>query len=467
MTVIIDNGKIQEITASSIQVGRDAQIIDAAGKYIVPGFLDMHAHVMEPDDNASNTFKLLLANGVIGVREMGGSEKVIKQARKLNADSAAGLVDAPEILMVHGGFFFMPPTAGDLGHWIKDMVHNGGFGSPFTSAAGVRFVDNKKAQGADFIKIAFGTREFVLAVLEEAQKQGLTVAGHLPPAISALEASNAGWHAMEHLGAGIGILIDCSTDETNVRESILTKGGKMSPLSILLPSKRARFIANPMRSKIETDTLFYQAILDTYSEDKCKALARAFVENDTWQVVTLIRIRTQDFSDSREYRTDPNLIYVPEDIRLLWEQMAQEWERTVSASDAETIRQFYALQKKVVKVLKEENVKMLAGSDFGLPGIWLVPGFSLHQEFRELASCGLSPLEVLQMTTLNGAEFLGRQATMGTVDEGKNADLVLLDANPIEDVANLDKISGVFLKGRYFSKDALEKMKREVSVAYK
>ena len=97
---------------------------------------------------------------------------------------------------------------------------------------------------------------------------------------------------------------------------------------------------------------------------------------------------------------------------------------------------------------------------------WVIPGVSLHQEFRHLAASGLSPLEILQMTTLNGAEFLRRQATMGTVDEGKNADLVLLDANPILDVANLDRISAVFLKGRYFSKQALDKMKNDVAAAY-
>ena len=104
----------------------------------------------------------------------------------------------------------------------------------------------------------------------------------------------------------------------------------------------------------------------------------------------------------------------------------------------------------LVKLLKEKGVKMLAGSD--MTGIYCIPGFSLHQEFRELAKAGLSPLEILQMTTLNGAEFLNREATMGSVEEGKKADLVLLDANPIESVENLEKIHAVFLKGRYFPK---------------
>ncbi len=91
----------------------------------------------------------------------------------------------------------------------------------------------------------------------------------------------------------------------------------------------------------------------------------------------------------------------------------------------------------------------------------------MHQEFRELAKAGLTPLEVLQTATLNGAEFLNRSATMGSVEEGKVADLVLLDANPLERVENLAAISGVMLRGRYLDKSALDRMKDEVEAAYR
>jgi imidazolonepropionase-like amidohydrolase len=106
---------------------------------------------------------------------------------------------------------------------------------------------------------------------------------------------------------------------------------------------------------------------------------------------------------------------------------------------------------------------MLAGSDLGG---WLIHGFSLHQEFHEPVAAGLSPLEILQMTTLNAAEFLGRQSTLGAVEEGKSANLVVLNANPLETVSNLDRISAVLLKGRYFSESALEQLKREAAAGY-
>ena len=139
-------------------------------------------------------------------------------------------------------------------------------------------------------------------------------------------------------------------------------------------------------------------------------------------------------------------------------------ERTPEASKA-TYRQLYDYDLRMMAQFRQAGVKIVAGSDLG--GGLIVAGFGLHQEFRELAKAGLSPLEVLQATTLNGAEFLRRQAAMGTVDVGKNADLVLLDDNPIASVENLDKIWGVVLKGRYFPKSALDKMKDDVEAAYR
>ena len=107
--------------------------------------------------------------------------------------------------------------------------------------------------------------------------------------------------------------------------------------------------------------------------------------------------------------------------------------------------------------------KIMTGTDLG--GIWIIPGFSLHQEFRELSNAGFTPLEILQATTLNGARFLNRESTMGTVEVNKNADLVLLDANPVLNVANLSKIAGVFNAGKYFSKSDLDALKAGVAGA--
>lgn len=434
MTIIIHGGKIEQVAAiASIHISGSARLVDASGKYLVPGYLDMHTHAMPMADKQPGYWPLLIANGITGIREMAGSAEFIARTKTLNADSAAGRVDAPEILLMPGNLLV-------------------GVMSP---ALGVQQVQQQKAMGADFIKLVSANHEATVAILAEAKKQGLSVAGHLPPSVSAEEASKAGWHAIEHLGAGMGLLLDCATDEVGIRNAALRAAGP----PVFTPDS----ITSPMLYRYR-DAPFYQQILNNYSEEKCLGLAATFIANDTWQVPTLVRLRAMEFSNDPRYRNDPNLVYVSKTSRALWEQLAAQFEAKAPAAAANTFQQYYVQQQKVIGLMKQHGVKMLTGSDLG--GIWVIPGFGLHREFRELASAGLSPLDILQMTTLNGAEFLHRETSMGTVEAGKNADLVLLDANPIADVANLDRISGVFLKGKYFSKEDLETMKSKVAQAY-
>jgi predicted amidohydrolase len=434
-SIVLDGGKITKISASQANISGTATAVDGSGKFLVPGFNDMHTHAMAAVDQTPTYWPLLIANGITGIREMGGSAAVIQRARQLNADSAAHKVDAPEVLVIPSDIF-----AGQ---------------SP-TAAGAAAFVQAKKADGADFIKMTAGTRDAVLGLFQESKNQNLDAAGHLSPAVSALDSSNAGMRAIEHLGAGWGLILDCSTDQTNIR-------GTAAPLQATLQPLPADFVVNPRVYDGTLNAPFYQRILDTYSDATCQSLAQAFVKNGTWQPVTLIRLRTQDYGNDPVYTADPNLKYVDKTRLALWNQLAQKFS-ALPASAVTTLRAYYEQQKKVTKLMKQAGVGILAGSDLG--GQWVIPGFGLHQEFKELAASGLSPLEILQATTLNGAQFLRRDATMGTVEEGKNADLVLLDANPVSDVANLDKVSAVFLKGKYFSKDALDKMKADVAAAY-
>jgi len=224
------------------------------------------------------------------------------------------------------------------------------------------------------------------------------------------------------------------------------------------------FVINPRAFDGLKNVPFYQRIIDTYSHDKCASLAKAFAMNHTWQTVTLIRLRTQDRGNDPIYRNDPNLKFVSKETRALWDALGGRF-ATLPPSAVTTLQKYYGLQKHVTKVMSQNGVKILAGSDVG--GVWLIPGFSLHQEFHELTAAGLSPLEVLQSTTLNAAEFFKRRETMRSVEEGKNADLVLLDGNPIQDSANLDKIYGVVLKGKYLSEAELHNLANEAAQAYR
>ena len=431
----IDGGRIRRIAPNAVlRVGSGVRTVDGSGKFAVPGFLDMHTHAMVAADRSPSYWPLLIANGVTGVREMAGSPELIQRVRALNAQSQAGVVMAPEVLMIPGRLVAgLAPTP--------------------AAVAGV--VQQNKADGADFIKLVGASRPATLALLAEAKVQGLTVAGHLPLGLSALEASAAGMRAIEHYGAGLGVLLDCAGEEERIRTALLGGEGAKPPPGPL-------FVLTPMLFR-ELDAPFYRRVLDSYSAAKCRNLARSFVQNQTWQVPTLIRLKTMQQSDDPVFRGAASLKYMDKATRALWEQLAKQYGRDISPQAAATFRAFYDQQLKLTALMAAEGVPMLAGSDLG--GIWVVPGFSLHQEFLELAAGGLNPLQVLQATTLNGARFLGRQAAMGRVAEGFNADLVLLDANPLQDVAHLSRIHAVFLKGRHLDRAALDGMLGDVADA--
>ena len=325
----------------------------------------------------------------------------------------------------------------------------------------------QKEYGAEFIKMINLNREAFFATLETAAEVNLHVAGHLNPIVSATEASKAGLKAMEHLGPSLSILVDCSTAEVMIRKNLTTPASRSTPAGPPNREMIRRIVASPtiVAWSRQGAASGIEFTINTYSEKKSRALGQVFSRKGTWQVPTLIRIRTMQTSDDPLFRIDPNLKYVAPETRAMWEELAEAYIQRAPEDLKTAYKHLYDRLLGLVKLLKEEGVKMLAGSD--MTGIYCIPGFSLHQEFREFAKAGLSPLEILQMTTLNGAEFLNREATMGSVEEGKKADLVLLDANPIESVENLEKIHAVFLKGRYFPKAQLEKMKSDVEDYYK
>ncbi|WP_077034725.1 amidohydrolase family protein [Pelomonas sp. KK5] len=428
MAVVVDGGRIVKIAATEyIRTTGSATDVDASGKYLVPGYLDMHTHAIDAAGQSPSFWPLLIANGITGVREMRGSAALVAQAKQINADRASGVLDAPEILAMPGEIF-----GGELLGFTPLA------GSTSASAA-VTEVQKQKGYGASFIKSVRATRDANLALLAEAKNQGLTVVGHLSPTLGALESSNAGWHAIEHFGGNPFMLLDCSSQEDTLRAQLLAGAP--------LPALR-------------------QPLIDSYDDSKCQSLAKTFVKNDTWNVPTLIRIRTGLLSNAPEYLNDPNLAYVPKATRAAWAGAAAAYAKTYDATAQAALAATYAKLKTFPALLKANGAPLLAGSDTASLAVWVIPGFSLHQEFALLAEAGLTPLDILQATTLNGAKFLGREATMGTVDEGRNADLVLLDADPIASATNLDRIAGVFLRGKYFSAAALAKLKSDVAAAY-
>ena len=434
--VVIQQGKITQILdRKSVTAGSAVRVVDGSGKYLVPGYLDMHVHSVPPVFGPSAALTLLLANGVTGVRHMSGGPEFVQSAKQFNAARAAGTQDVPEVVAMAG-----PVLAG-----IR------------TPADGIAAVQGTKAMGADFVKVVNASPPALKAILGEAKVEGMTVSGHLMAGISVVDAAGS-YRSIEHLGANPApVQMDCSDQQADIRAALLA--GKGTPPSAALTPT---FVISPFLYGAG-DAPFEQQMMDTYNPVTCEKLAKTIIAKGVWQVPTLIRLHTMLQSDNPEFMTDPNLKYVDPTLKALWTRLGNQFTVMQPASAATTYRNVYGSYVNMLRVLRNTGgaATTLTGSDTG--GIWVIPGFSLHQEFGELARAGFTPLEILQATTINGARFLNRESTMGTVEVNKNADLVLLDENPLADAANLSKIAGVVNAGKYFTKADLDAMKASIA----
>ena len=425
----------------------DAEVVDGSGKYLIPGFLDLHAHPLT-EKHPVGDLELMLANGVTGFRQMSGSPRLLMER---SAGTLPLTADSPDVLALPGALL-TPLNAG-------------------TIADAVAAVRNQAAAGADFIKVALITPEVFFPTVAEASKLGIPVAGHLPAGIDVMRASRAGIRAIEHLGPGLTIIAGCSADEVSLAEAIAGLPAPRLP-SVKLPFTDRilmrvlrKVVINPINRLTPAEIEILQQAVDTFSEERAAELAARFAEDGTWQVPTLIRLRTQYLCDLPEFSQDPDLRYMAKSTTKSWEKAGTSFATKFTPRSRATFRAVYEVLLRMTKIFNDGGVKMLAGSD-SVGAAWAVPGPSLHREFDELARAGVPPLRILQMTTHDAAEFLGTTSTTGAVGVGKNADLVLLDANPVDDAANLHRVSAVVHRGRHYSSTDLARLKDRVRTTH-
>jgi imidazolonepropionase-like amidohydrolase len=190
-------------------------------------------------------------------------------------------------------------------------------------------------------------------------------------------------------------------------------------------------------------------------------------KNQTWQCPTLVWERGGNLIDVTDFSKDTRAKYVPAYWKdNTWKKFTEEVKQEIASDDLETRKKFLEKELEVVQLLHKAGVPFLAGTDTP-PGVYIFPGFSLHEELQRFVDAGFTPLEALQTATLNPARFFQMEDRLGTVEKGKIADLVFLDGNPLQDIHNTQKVVAVILNGKYFSNSDLQKMLQRVEESAK
>jgi imidazolonepropionase-like amidohydrolase len=424
--VRISGERIVEVAPSAgAQIPQGTRVVDAAGRFLIPGLWDMHAHFFDIDTPGCPeiSFPLTVAHGVTGARDVEGYLDLLIAWR---AEIESGRIVGPTIVgtgpLIDGVPVVYPPMA---------VVAR-------TPEDGRRIVDALAARGADFVKAyEMLRRDTFFAIVDQAKKRGLPVAAHVPLTVLAGEASDAGVRSFEHLR---NIELACSRDA-----------------EALLAERTARLEAGAGRIGFELRTEIHWSqrmrALDTYDAERCTALMRKLAANGTWQAPTL-------FNDTREARRPDFRDEVRETLRWVPELQRKDWEAWSKrigalAPEAATSRKRHAdWLMRLARRMNEAGIGLLAGTDISSP--WMVPGAALHEELRVLVEAGLTPLEALRTATSNPARYFERSDEFGAVAPGRIADVVLLDADPLVDIGNARRIRAVVARGRYLDRSTLD-----------
>jgi imidazolonepropionase-like amidohydrolase len=416
MSVVILGQRIIAVgETSETVIPPDTDVIDASGKFLIPGLWDMHVHSFK-SKSAGSIFAAFLANGVLGVRDMGSSPPSLSEIPRLRAELASGALIGPRLVaagpMIDGAQPMFPDVSIEAANEIEAR----------------QAVSSIAEAGADFIKVyTLLPRDAYFAIADESRRRGLVFAGHVPDSITAAEASDAGQKSIEHLS---GVWLGCSSMEDELRKRLITARASNDP-SVVYRALRS----------LETEGV------KTYDRDKARRLFRRFTDNGTWQVPTLITTGAVSSIDARSLARAMGSRHGKTRSAIFnFRNLADD---SQSVYDNGESRLF-----ELVREMHEAGVGFMAGTD--TPNLVAAPGVSLHTELELLVRAGFTPMEALQTATIKPAEYLGLQDQLGTVEVGKIADLVLLDADPLTNISNSRLIAGVLLRGRLLLKSELD-----------
>jgi hypothetical protein len=434
-TVLVAGNRITAVgPADQVRTPDDADLVDAAGGFLIPGLWDMHVHSVANvalDQGQSVAaqdwhFSLFLAHGVTGVRNMndGTADVTLERSKSVRRRLANGDLRGPSRFLTAG-----PALDGDPPLGSKAVIVR-------TAAEARAAVEQLASNGADLIKVYENlSREAYFGIMDEAQRRGIPVDGHVPFRVTPEEVADAGQRTAEHPDA---LAAGCSTAAEAERKRFA---------SVL-----ADYNSLPEREKFLAMFRHTRALYDNRNPAACASAIEAYRRKGV--AVTADLVAYHHVVHAKQVLADAaRMRLVPREIRRNWEKWL----------DSETTREFQSilgpivpLELENVRLLNKAGILLLAGTDVGVP--LQVPGISLHVELERLVEAGLTPLEALRTATLNPARVLDMTDSLGTVEVGKLADLVPLDADPLADIRNTQKIRAVVANGRLYRRAELDQL---------
>ncbi len=421
-TLIINNGVIETLGPSKrVKVPKGAPQIDGRGKYVIPGLFDMHVHFFHEQGEYRNTIedelKVMLMNGITTARIMAGHPVYLNAKEQVVNGNFLG----PDLVVAS------PQLVGRW-PWPADFEN---FRIVDTEEKAVQAVKDFKQAGYDAIKITFMvTRPVYDAVVATAKAEGIKVTGHVGPQVK-LPAALAAGQQIEHMDEFIDMLLP---------DTSYNHGQSVSDMNIWRPKA--------------------WATVPHLDESKLPTLVKMVKDAGVYVTPTNFFF----FSSFGEGMTDeaykgrPDYPYIPEVIKQeRWHIKERYW---TNAPPEASRKRYVELRKKMTFELWKAGVPLMAGSDS--PEWFLVPGFSIHDELETFVACGLSPYEALKTATVNAADYLEVGAEKGTIEQGKRADLLLLDANPLADIRNTRQIRMVFCGKNVLTEKDLESLPEEL-----
>jgi imidazolonepropionase-like amidohydrolase len=405
-------------SAQSARLPSADTVIDGTGRYLIPGLWDMHTHVWSD----MFIFPLLIANGVTGIR---GMFEDVNASNGWKEKMAAGKLDGPDMRLAG------PIVDGPNPVWPGSVAVK-------NAAEGRRAVDSlKNILHTDFIKVySLLSRESYFAIAGEAQKQHIPFAGHVPNVVTVLEAAKAGQKSQEHLYG----FVEAASDSADYLMQ-LAQGLKTD-------------------STLKNTLVKKQFLLRTYNPRKLQQLLQELKQYDTWICPTLTVLHAIGVMEDTTQLSDPRMQYMSVFTRNMWDPTKDFRFKTWTPETFAAFRQEFVIKMQIVKAMQDAGIGLLAGTDF--PNPYCYPGFGLHEELQWMVKAGLTPAQALRTATINPARYFDIERHTGSVAEGRLASLVILDADPLVDISNTEKINTVILRGKVFNNTALQDMLTKV-----